>query len=309
MTQPLLLLSQSEAEAATSLQRILQLPQTLRKVIARKHKPEADLSASTFLRSAPNGPQPSVVPPDVQQNINPMEEMLELERELRDMDMALAVSSSITSLDARSRRSVSVADSFMVVPPSPIPKQIRTTTKRPREKHQQQPAAEDWYTASQILVAPAAAPAGGAGASPKQVMQLMDTIRTVGNENAALLRRVEQAEADRQAAIAARAAMERFQQDYARRFAALKQHLPQHVAGGAAVVDSSMKHQEELIRKLTAELKREKEENRRKNAAIKKYEDFYKAVRARSAEKKKQQQVQGQQNRKVAEVHSGSSKY
>ena len=43
--------------------------------------------------------------------------------------------------------------------------------------------------------------------------------------------------------------------------------------------------QEQLIRKLTADLKKEKETSRKKDAALRRYEDFYKQVKARSAEK------------------------
>lgn len=305
LTKPLLLLSQSQAESAASLQRILKLPDTIRKVIARKHQPEADLSASTFLRSAPGRPTTqattsSTTTPPASPTTNPLEEMLELERELRDMDMALAVSSSITSLDTRSRRAPNtIADSFLVVPSAST-----TFTNRPHHHRSTRGGVLD-DDASVTTTATLHTTAthhhhnnnNPTNTSPQQVMQLMETIRRMGNENAALLRRVEQADADRHAAKSARAAMERFQREYSRRLALVQQQWR------ASATNTT---QEELMRQLTVELQKEKEENRKKSVAIKKYEDFYRAVRARSAEKKKQQQLQEQQQRKTAS--SGSAR-
>jgi hypothetical protein len=119
---------------------------------ALDHRTEADLSESAFLGTATSaGPgsaqsqnawQPllsanteisSKVPPpppqDQQQlqhntsSNNPVDEMMELERELRAMDMALELGNSIASLDActqqnRVKSSTSGIDgSFLVVPP------------------------------------------------------------------------------------------------------------------------------------------------------------------------------------------------
>ena len=70
-----------------------------------------------------------------------------------------------------------------------------------------------------------------------------------------------------------------------------------------------LQRQEQLIRKLTADLKKEKEalkrekdESRKKDQALRKYENFYREVKARSAQKaaqKTQQQKQHKSPRKA----------
>jgi hypothetical protein len=50
-----------------------------------------------------------------------------------------------------------------------------------------------------------------------------------------------------------------------------------------------------LIRKLTEDLKKEKSESRKKDAALRKYESFYREVKARSAQKAAQRQQAMQQ--------------
>jgi len=59
--------------------------------------------------------------------------------------------------------------------------------------------------------------------------------------------------------------------------------------------EDQLARQEQLIRKLTADLKREKEESKKKDAALRKYEVFYREVKARSAEKQRKQRMQKQQ--------------
>ncbi len=62
-------------------------------------------------------------------------------------------------------------------------------------------------------------------ANTKQLMRLLDSLKTLGDENAALLREVEEAEAARMEAKAAREQMKRFKTEYGQRFAALKAAL------------------------------------------------------------------------------------
>jgi len=62
-------------------------------------------------------------------------------------------------------------------------------------------------------------------ANTKQIMNLMDALKTLGDENANLLREVEQAEAARMEAKAAREQMARFKSEYGKRFAHLKAAL------------------------------------------------------------------------------------
>lgn len=59
-------------------------------------------------------------------------------------------------------------------------------------------------------------------ANTKQLMRLLDSIKTLGDENAALLREVEDAEAARAETKAIKEQMRRFKAEYGKRFAALK---------------------------------------------------------------------------------------
>jgi len=58
----------------------------------------------------------------------------------------------------------------------------------------------------------------------------------------------------------------------------------------SASTTEQIQRQEQLIRKLTADLKKEKEESKKKDQALRKYESFYKEVKARSAQKAAQRQ-------------------
>ncbi len=65
-----------------------------------------------------------------------------------------------------------------------------------------------------------------------------------------------------------------------------------------------LQRQEQLIRKLTADLKKEKEalkkekeESRKKDQALRKYENFYREVKARSAQKAAQKTHQQKQHK------------
>ena len=156
-------------------------------------------------------------------------------------------------------------------------------------------------------------------ANTKQLMRLMDSLKTLGDENAALLREVEDAEAARIEAKAAREQMKRFKVDYGKRFATLKMALekfrkehPDDSNGlgsnpvnksefiRTASVTEQLQRQEQLIRKLTADLKKEKEESKKKDAALRKYESFYREVKARSAQKAAQRQMETQQRQQKA---------
>lgn len=323
---------------------------------------------------------------------NPVDEMMELERELRDMDMALELGSSIASLDARtqSRMKNSMVDgSFMVVPPGsnsymssssmwggqhatgtprstsstpvnhpvsgtagvraranrvqnileasstrPAPPQSLPAPPLPSATQRNNGLESSWWgnssSASQVLTSSVISLASGMGGGPssggggdvsvanqpantKQLMRLMDSLKTLGDENAALLREVQDAEAARMEAKAAREQMKRFKDEYGQRFGTLKAALekfrksyPEHgdqetnpVTGSdflrATSASDQLQRQEQLIRKLTADLKKEKEESKKKDAALRKYESFYREVKARSAQKAAQRQKETQQ--------------
>ena len=247
---------------------------------------------------------------------------MELERELRDMDMALELGNSIASLDARTQNrlksSFGVDGSFMVVPPgsqsymsssnmwtpssagtsshpqnsaannqrnsnkpssgrsltaTPGTAGVRAranrvqnlvgTTNNPRSPphglQQPQPPStrtaaapaagleSSWWgnssTTSQVLASSVislgassirggivtegggAADQGASSANTKQLMRLMDALKTLGDENAHLLREVEEAEAARMEAKAAKEQMAKFKSEYGKRFENLKAAL------------------------------------------------------------------------------------
>ena len=236
---------------------------------------------------------------------------MELERELRDMDMTLELGNSIASLGARTQNrlkySTTLEDgSFMVVPPSssgssymssslwasgiarpsgggaaggggngggnggggggggggrarpnlvrtimmdasstvpqviaPPPPQRSSTTQ-----HQPGGLESSWWgngsTASQILAGSVVSLSGtrplmttttttmtnhGEATNTKQLMRLLDSIRTLSDENAALLREVEGAETARMEAKRAKEQMRHFKAEYGKRCSKLKSAL------------------------------------------------------------------------------------
>jgi hypothetical protein len=408
---------------------------------ALDNRKEADISDSAFLGRATGGPSQqynnnnTVTHREVDaqdanndhssSSQNPVDEMMELERELREMDMALELGSSLASLDARTQNRMKnsvVADtgSFMVVPPGganasymssssmwvgvqqqqqhistpvatagspripsagshavgsgtagvraranrvqnileasntrvvppppPIPQSLTTSAAASaavtnNTQLQSNGLESSWWghssSASQVLTSSVISLASGIGgglhhdgaagsnsagsggsnqpANTKQLMRLMDSLKTLGDENAALMRQVEGAEAARIEAKAAREQMKRFKDEYGQRFATLKAALekfrksypensnssPQDINPvtnsdfvRATSASDQLLRQEQLIRKLTTDLKKEKEESKKKDTALRKYESFYREVKARSAQKAAQRQKETQQ--------------
>ena len=160
-----------------------------------------------------------------------------------------------------------------------------------------------------------------APANTKQLMKLLDSLKTLGDENASLLREVEDAQKVRLEAKAAREAMKQFKDEYSKRFATLKaaldkfrQEYPDTTSsenskgtGNQNIVTKSdfvkthtmmeMQKRDQLIKKLTTELNKtktellkEKADSKKKDDALRKYENFYKEVKARSAQKAKQRE-------------------
>lgn len=321
---------------------------------------------------------------------NPVDEMMELERELRDMDMALELGNSISSLDVRiqnrMKNSMIGDGSFMVVPPGsssymsssiwgtshnnsrqgavPPNNQQGTAGVRARANrvqnildasvtHTSRPAYQQpqivpaqtfsnskntsgldgsWWGnsnhPSQILTSSVMSLGGGrsgidgggtgdisngqSSGSTKQIMRLMDSLKTLGDENAVLLREIEELEAARAEAKAARETMKKFQNEYGKRFTALKNALEkfrqENLSGkntsngpvntsdfmkNAALLDQ-LQRQDQTVQKLTRDLKKEKEESKKKDSALRKYESFYRDIKARSAQKAAQRQTQQQ---------------
>jgi len=162
----------------------------------------------------------------------------------------------------RLKYSTTLDGSFMVVPPgssymssslwasgmggratgAPAPAtNTAATTTTTRTRNRVQPAAppvppriaapptqstgleSSWWgnTTSQIL----ASSSKGDAVHTKQLMQLLDSIKVLGDENAALLREVQEADAARMEAKTARDQMRQFRQEYGQRFQKLKEAL------------------------------------------------------------------------------------
>lgn len=145
----------------------------------------------------------------------------------------------------------------------------------------------------------------------KQLMRLLDSLKTLGDENASLLREVEEAKKARLEAKAAREEVNRFKEEYNRRFATLKAALQKsnqmtdQTSPGATVpsvistskfvknqASAEIEKRDKMIQKLQAELKQEKLNSKKKDDALRKYENFYKEVKARSEQKKRQKEAE-----------------
>ena len=348
----------SDSPSTSSMTQKDRLRATVRGALVTKN--EADISDSIFLGKA-TAPQRLVTSQSHDyHNQNPVDEMMELERELRDMDMALELGHSVASLGARTqirmKQSTMEDGSFMVVPPGssymasslwtpsrPAPRARPNRVQHilgastistapaiappPQAAPKHNPASSglesSWWgngstashmmTSSVVLMSNASERQHSDGGHPtntKQLMRLLDSIKTLGDENAALLRVVDDAEAARMEAKAAKDQMRRFKEEYSKRFHTLKSALEKFRKGlpdeetnpvtssefmRESIESEEHRRQELLIRKLTVELKKEKEESKKKDAALRKYESFYREVKARSALKAAERQKDTQQ--------------
>jgi len=301
---------------------------------------------------------------------NPVDDMMKLQSELRAMDFALEMGSSVSSLGTRmtSARSVKTMDaegSFCVVPgsasymsssimraPRPLPSRPTASNGVGRGKANRvqgtsaatSPASiaptyqnvclEDHGRAAQSsglesswwgqpsashMSASISSVSGRAGqqdnvSNTKELMRLLDTIKTLGDENVALMREVEEAQAARQEAKVAKEQMKRFKEEYSKRFRNLQAALEKfrkayaenpgqtkknhHLLSSDLASSLESQKKDQMIRQLAAELKKEKEESKKKDAALRKYESFYREVKARSAQKAKQRE---QDQKRVAQ--------
>ncbi|MGK3734484.1 MAG: hypothetical protein ACI8RD_000468 [Bacillariaceae sp.] len=416
-----------DANASAAITQQERLRAAVRGALSSRHPHEADISDSQFLGKASTGRtirspttgrsenkaiQNNSINDDTrndnegtllteeqdysENSTNPVDEMMELERELKDMDMALELGSSISSLDVRMQnrmKSSMVGESFMVVPPGSssymssssmwAPNNTRqttvstnnqqgiraranrvqnmleaTTTPAIRPPNHQLPIGttqttsnkntagleSSWWgnnsTTSNILTSSVMSLGGGrtgieggpsadtssshsSSANTKQIMRLMDSLKTLGDENAVLLREVEELEVARSEAKTVRETMKRFKTEYGKRFSSLKKALEKSREDGKnntnspvttsdfmknVTVSDQLQRQEQLIRKLTTDLKKEKEESKKKDSALRKYESFYREVKARSAQKAAQRQTQQQrQSTKTRNISSPST--
>jgi len=383
---------------------------------------EADMTDSTFLGKATSVPQPPVVNANVnvyenanvqeriqpvvqsaamqghKSSVNPIDDMMELEQELRDMDATLNMGVNLSSSTSSIMTKKSLEDgSFCVVPGSSAGGssfmsssmmwasgiggarqthphghaygraranrvqtilhassagiQKSTSVGNHQQLHQNphitstvqstkhHPGLESsWWGQASALASSTTSlsnsmvgvRSANIGANPmhtngtvvspantKQLMRLLDSLRTLGDENTSLLREVEDAKKARIEAKAARESMKQFRQEYNKRFDTLKAALDKvrseqpnqkgkdGGSNGAASVGNNivsrsnfvksktsaeLQKREKMIQKLSADLMTEKAESKKKDASLRKYENFYKEVKLRSEMKKRQQE-------------------
>lgn len=60
----------------------------------------------------------------------------------------------------------------------------------------------------------------------------------------------------------------------------------------AAAANAMTKKHEQTIRKLNSDLRKEREESKKKDAALRKYENFYKEVKMKALQRQKEQEKQ-----------------
>ena len=162
-----------------------------------------------------------------------------------------------------------------------------------------------------------------APANTKQLVKLLDSLKAIGDENAVLMRELENAETARKQAKAADDAMERFREDYNKRFLKLKaalekfrkeypdkrdanaatnlfsnsEHLKSAMNAELQKRNAELQRRDKVIKKLQADLiqakadlKDSNEKSAKKDIALSKYEKFYKEVKMRSAARQAQRE-------------------
>ena len=197
----------------------------------------------------------------------------------------------------------------------------------------------------------------------KQVMRLLDSLKTLGDENAALLREVEEVHAARLEAKAAREQMKRFKAEYEKRYSILKialekvrsdgtnegnpvntrcvlfiqkyerffteqKFLIMHRLSFRPILSSTLhlilnyfgseymtsktlagaKKKDLMIQKLAKDLRKEREESKKKDAALRKYENFYKEVKLKAMQRQKEQEKLARQKQEKLKSNTTASK-
>ena len=166
------------------------------------------------------------------------------------------------------------------------------------------------------------------GTNTKQMLNLLDSLKTLSEENTALLKQIEEAKQARTEAQAVEEQMMTFKTEYGKRFTSLKAALDKFRLEYPSVEDAKgndgnttsiknpvatsrylkekakseverARQRERLIRKMDAELRKLKEESKKKDTTLKKYENFYKEVKARSAQKALEKQQQDRLKQKA----------
>jgi hypothetical protein len=122
-------------------------------------------------------------------------------------------------------------------------------------------------------------------ANNKQVFRLLDSLKTLDDENAALLREIEDTKKAQAEAKAAREAMRQFKQDYKQKFTklklALEKYRRENPASNNMVSNSSFMRKNRIsdmqneIQKRDKVIQKMKSESQKKDDALRKYEQFY----------------------------------
>jgi hypothetical protein len=142
----------------------------------------------------------------------------------------------------------------------------------------------------------------------KQVLRLLDALKVLGDENASLLEQVEEAKRARLEAKAAKEEMKRFQSEYQKRFhtfkvALDKMHQQQQqqqlqitddktnfilssdILSSKAKDNTALNQTRQQVQSLQLQLQKLQQESKKKDVTLRKYENFYKEVKARSAQR------------------------
>jgi len=162
---------------------------------------------------------------------------------------------------------------------------------------------------------------GTANAAPstntKQLLRLLDSLKTLGDENAALLQQMEEVQRTRVEAAAMKEEMKLFQRKYHERFQNLKSSLEemykkqepgstpsnsgnvfqqskflqtQNAKNNIGTTRQQFMTMEAQIQSLSQQLSKMQADAKKKDSQLKKYETFYKEVKARSAQRAAERQ-------------------
>jgi len=239
---------------------------------------------------------------------NPIDDMMKLERELRDIDMTLSVNpsldASLSSLAPNPNRKMD--GSFYILPNTqPSSSSYLSSSLWMNQKSKQRtktgqannmpPELESSWWGSTL----------NTKHTPSNLRQL-DSIKTLTDENAILIREIENAALAKKEALEVNNNMQKFKIEYSKKFQSLKLALEKFRKEhpGESPVEKSDHFQslesqkremtlesqkrEIIIRKLAADLRKERESIKKKDAALKKYEGFYREVKKRSEQKQRQ---------------------
>jgi len=231
-------------------------------------KREEDITDSTFLGSVAQRRTNDDVDKlegkeggkDGNDNVNPVDDMMKLERELRDIDMT-PLNTSIASLAPQANRNANINNtegSFYILPPNTQQPSSASSSsylssslwtlqnnKQPRAKpspthphhhhhdtvptnqkqhqYQHHPELESsWWGSTLPTKSTTLSDPHQITSDPNQIIRLLGSIKTLTDENTTLLREIETANAARKEASQIQGQMKAFKDDYSKKFSTLK---------------------------------------------------------------------------------------